>query len=107
MNHADLGPFLHDATELPRSTQLLREAGLRTILLHLKPGEQIPEHQTRGALTIYCLKGKSALIAGAERVEVAAAFLVSLPPGAPHSVIAEQDTLLLLTLSDQPPPQSS
>ncbi len=101
MNHADLQPFISDTAGLARTTTLFRENGLRTLLLHLKAGEQIPEHQTRGAITVHCLKGEAIFSSGDERVEVRPALLISLAPGIPHSVVAQQDTLLLVTVSEQ------
>jgi quercetin dioxygenase-like cupin family protein len=101
MTHADLHPFLTDATELARTTTLFRENGLRTLLLHLKAGEQIPEHQTRGAITVHCLRGEAIFLSGDARFDLRPALLVSLAPGTRHSVVAQQDTLLLVTISEQ------
>jgi quercetin dioxygenase-like cupin family protein len=80
---------------------LFRENGLRTLLLHLNSGEQIPEHQTRGAITVQCLQGEAILLSGDERLELRPNLLLSLAPGMPHSVAAQQDTLLLVTISEQ------
>jgi len=100
MTRADLHSFLSDTVGLGPTTTLFRENGLRTLLLHLKAGEQIPEHQTRGALTVHCLKGRATFASGDERAELRPELLISLPPQAPHSVLAQQDTVLLLTISE-------
>jgi len=104
MMHVNLQDFLGDTAKLPRTTTLLRENGLRTLLLHLNSGEQIPEHQTRGAITVHCLKGEATFLNGEEPVELKPASLISVAPGVPHSVIAQQDTLLLVTMSEQVTP---
>ncbi|MDQ2712124.1 MAG: cupin domain-containing protein [Acidobacteriota bacterium] len=101
MNQTDLLSFSGGTAGLGRTTMLLRENGLRTLLLHLKAGEQIPEHQTRGAITVHCLKGEAIFQSGDERVQLRPALLFSLAPGTPHSVVAQQDTLLLVTISEQ------
>jgi quercetin dioxygenase-like cupin family protein len=101
MTQTDVQPFVSDSAGLPRTTTLSRENGLRTLLLHLKAGEQIPEHQTRGAITVYCLKGQATFVSGDERAELSPALLISLAPEMPHSVVAQQDTLLLVTVSEQ------
>ena len=101
MTHADLHSFLSDRAELGRTTMLFRENGLRTLLLHLKAGEQIPEHQARGAITVHCLKGEAIFLCGNESAELRPNLLLSLAPGVPHSVAAQQDTLLLVTISEQ------
>ena len=105
MNHADLHSLLESKTALPRATTLLRERGLRAVLFHLKAGEELPEHQIGGAIIIQCLNGLSSLLAGDERVEMTPALLISLAPGVPHTLIARQDTVLLVTISEQIPAQ--
>jgi quercetin dioxygenase-like cupin family protein len=101
MNHLDLGKFLSDTPALGRSTTVVQEPGLRTLLLHLKAGEHIPEHQARGAITVQCLKGEAIFASGAEQVTLTLGSLISLPPGVPHSVAAQQETLLLVTMCEQ------
>lgn len=101
MKHADLNSFLSDTATLVRTTTLFHEAGLRGLLLHLNAGEQIPEHQTRGAIAVHCLKGEAAFYCGDEHVTLRPASLVSLPPAAAHSLTARQDTLLLVTIREQ------
>jgi quercetin dioxygenase-like cupin family protein len=100
MTQTDLQPFINDLAKLPKATALARESGLRTMLLHLKAGEQIPEHQTRGAITVHCLQGQASFVSGEERAELRPASLVSLAPDVPHSVVAQQETLLLVTMSE-------
>ena len=99
MKQTDLQSFLSNPASLPRSTTLLLEDGLRVILLHLKPGEQIPEHQTRGAISVHCLQGEAAFLSGEERVELKQHTLITLAANAPHSVSARSEALLLVTMS--------
>jgi quercetin dioxygenase-like cupin family protein len=101
MKHADLDSFLSDTAAVGRTTTLFHEAGLRGLLLHLNAGEQIPEHQTRGAISVHCLKGEAAFFCGGEHVTLRPGSLVSLPPAAAHSLTARQDTLLLLTIREE------
>jgi quercetin dioxygenase-like cupin family protein len=101
MTQADLHPFLSDMAGLPRTTTLFRENGLRTMLLHMNAGEQIPEHQTRGAITVHCLKGHASFVAGEECVELNPALLISVAPAISHSLVAQRETLLLVTVWEQ------
>lgn len=103
MSQADLQVYLNDSAGLPRTTPLFREKGLRTLLLHLKAGEQIPEHQTRGAIMVHCLQGEAAFFLFNERIALSPGALISVPPDAAHSLAAQQDTLLLVTMSEQIP----
>jgi quercetin dioxygenase-like cupin family protein len=100
MTQYDLNHLLNDPSALPRSTTLLRENGLRCLLLHLKTGEQIPEHQARGAITVHCLQGEVQFSAGAQMADLRAGMLVSLAAGDPHALAARQESLLLVTLSE-------
>jgi quercetin dioxygenase-like cupin family protein len=99
MTWADLENICANTAAFPRTTPLFREAGLRTLLLHLKAGENIPEHQTRGALLVHCLAGRGVFAAGDERTELRPGILISVPPSAPHSVTAAADDELLLLVA--------
>jgi quercetin dioxygenase-like cupin family protein len=98
MRQMDLNAFLSHTDGLPRATTLFQESGLRGLLLHLKAGEQIPEHQTRGAITVHCLQGEATFWSGEEQATLKPASLISLAPAAPHRVVAQGDTLLLVTM---------
>jgi quercetin dioxygenase-like cupin family protein len=102
MTQCELQNFLGNAAALPRTTTLFRETGIRTLLLHLKAGERIPEHQTRGAILVHCVTGQGAFFAD-DRVELRPGILISVPPESPHSVVAAEDgdLLLLVTVSEQ------
>jgi len=101
MTPTDLLALVNDTSALGRSTTLSRESGLRTLLLHLKADERIPEHQTRGTLTVQCLLGEATFWMGTESVVLKQGSLISVPPSAPHSVAAQRDTLLLVTVREQ------
>ncbi len=101
MNQTDLRPFLSDPAALPRSTTLLRESGLRILLLHVKDTEGIPEHHTAGAISVQCLKGEVNFFVGGEESQLTPGLLISVPPGSPHSLVARQESLLLVTISEQ------
>ena|SRR5579875_1748506 len=100
MKHVDLRSHLANALSLPRATALVQETGLRAVLFHVKAGEKLPEHQAPGAITLLCLSGKCTLAAGADQLELEPNVLASLGTGAPHSVVAHEDTLLLVAIAD-------
>lgn len=104
MIHVDLHDFLgHESAALPRTTTLFRESGLRTMLLHLKPGERIPEHQTRGALLVQCVAGRGSFFITTDRLDLRPGLLISVPPAVPHSVVAADDEgmSLLVAVSEE------
>ncbi len=101
MTQSDLNPYLKDPSALPRFTVLLKEQGVRAVLLHLKAGEQIPEHHTPGALIIQSVLGRVNFVTSDADVELTPGSLISLHPGNPHRVAAVEESLLLLTMSEQ------
>jgi len=100
MKHADLHAVQLDTTALPRSTTLFHEPGLRGLLLHLKAGEELPEHATPGSISVQSLKGEVIFASGKEQKTLSPGFLISLAPGVPHRVVAQQDSLLLVTIRE-------
>jgi quercetin dioxygenase-like cupin family protein len=105
MTRIDLSSHLTNIASLPRSTTILREGGLRCLLLHLKPGEEIPEHQARGAITVHCLTGQASFVVNAERVELVPHSLITVPAATPHSVSGLEECLLLVTVAEPAPAQ--
>ena len=101
MKHTDLQAFQNDTTALARATPLFQEHGLRGLLLHLKAGEQIPEHRTQGSISIQSLKGEAIFSSGEEQVTLRPGSLISLAPAIAHRVTAQQDTLLLVTIREE------
>ena len=101
MKHTDLQAFQIDTAELPRSTTLFHEPGIRGLLLHLNAGEQIPKHSTAGPITVLSLKGEAIFTAGDEEITLRPGALVSLAPAIPHGLSAQQDSLLLVTIREE------
>jgi quercetin dioxygenase-like cupin family protein len=103
MTQADLEKFRNNAPGLPRSTTVFHEAGLRTLLLHLKAGEKIPEHQTRGAIVVHCVGGRGSFSVGGEQTELREGVLISVPASVPHALAAnEHEELLILVVISEP-----
>ncbi len=100
MNQTDLSRYVSDFVSLPKATTLLREEGLRCFLLHLKASEEMPEHKTRGAITVQCLQGQVLFVEGDDKVDLTPGVVISVAGNAPHSVIARLDSLLLITVSE-------
>jgi quercetin dioxygenase-like cupin family protein len=65
--------------------------------LFLPKGREIPTHQARGEITVHCLKGWIAFTAGETMREVRAGQLIVLAAGEPHSLVALEDSSVLVT----------
>lgn len=100
MKQAELSSYLADFSQLPRTTQLVRESGARAFLLHLRASEEMPEHKVKGAITVQCLQGSVLFSTAGESVELFTGSLISLPGSVPHSLIARRGSLLLVTVCE-------
>jgi quercetin dioxygenase-like cupin family protein len=107
MNVVDLRAFRAKAASLARSTVLAREDGVRVVLLHLGPGQEIPEHQARGAIAVHCLEGEIAFRAENQAVDLPAGVMLTLPAARPHSLKSTGESLVLVTIAEPSAPQPS
>ncbi|HLH04561.1 MAG TPA: cupin domain-containing protein [Bryobacteraceae bacterium] len=97
MPQIDLQQYLVDSDSLPRATTLFREAGLRALLLHLEPGEGIPEHRTPGPISVHCISGEGTFVSDGDSIALRPGVLISLAGSVAHSVAAgEQKHLVLI-----------
>ena len=71
--------------------------GLRTTLLALAAGRELAEHQAPGSATIACLSGEATLATGDREWRLRADDAVAIPQER-HRLLAERDTLVLLTV---------
>lgn len=82
-----------------RSARTLHSgARLRQTLIALTAGTRMNEHQSPGDATVHCLLGHVTLHARERTVAVAEGELVDAPPER-HDVVADQDSLLILTVA--------
>lgn len=77
-----------------------REHHLRQTLIAMRAGVVLAEHSNPGEATLQLLQGQVALRWGAEFWDVRAGDLVTIPD-ATHSVEANADSVLLLTVAKQ------
>lgn len=100
MKQVQLSPYLEDFSALNRTTQLIRDAGIRTFLLRLHAGEQMPEHKVSGPITVHCLQGSVLFRTATEEAELVSGSLLSLPGQVPHSLLARRASLILVTVCE-------
>lgn len=81
---------------------LVNEPDSRMVLLCLRAGQQVPEHSTKGSVTVQAITGHATFYDGTEGYEMFAGMLVRLEPGRPHCVEAHQDAALLVTIIKTP-----
>ena len=84
-----------------RSARTLTPGGgapMKQTLLALTKGQRLQDHVAPGPTTLYAIVGQAVLHHGAEQVPLAAGHWAPCPTD-PHSVEAETDTVLMLTVA--------
>jgi len=71
---------------------------LRAVVIALKAGAELAEHDAPAAATLQVLVGAVTLVAGEERWDLGAGQLVAIPPRR-HSVEAHEDAAVLLSVA--------
>jgi len=100
VNQAELSNYTTDFSHLSRTAPLVREPGLRAFLLHLRAGEEMPEHKVKGPITVQCLQGRVLFSTADDSTELISGSIISLPGGVPHSLFARTASLMIVTVSE-------
>jgi len=77
---------------------LVKQPGLRLVLLRLGPGAKLSEHRTGGPLVLHLLSGSLRFEAGSRVETIRAGELVVLEPAISHAVQALDESACVLTL---------
>jgi quercetin dioxygenase-like cupin family protein len=76
--------------------------GARAIVIRLRPGEQLGDHQVRERAWLTVVEGTARIEAGGDVVEAGPATLLTFEPGERHSVASEGGARIVLILSSWP-----
>jgi quercetin dioxygenase-like cupin family protein len=69
------------------------------VLITLKAGGRIEDHQAEGSISTHCLTGKLRLLLPHQSVELPAGSLLTLERALSHDVEALEDSSFLLTIA--------
>ena len=94
VNLSPLGEALRDA----RTQAIIKTDSFEAIRLILQAGTEIPSHKVPGELTLHCLEGRVSLGLTGSVINLRAGEWLYLNGGESHSVKAEEDSSLLLTI---------
>lgn len=78
---------------------LVKYPDLRIVLITLKAGGRLLEHQTAGRLSIHALSGEIHVKVDGKVIEMSAGKLLTLDRDVPHEVEAKLDSVFLLTIA--------
>lgn len=80
------------------SKVILRDERLNVTVFGFDAGEGLTEHQAAQAAVVQVLVGRLSSMAGGEEYDAGPGFWLHMSPGTPHSLIAREPTVILLTL---------
>ncbi|WP_066272788.1 cupin domain-containing protein [Hydrogenophaga palleronii] len=80
------------------SSSLLKTPHLQLMRVVLAAGHALPEHHVPGEITIQCLSGEADVVTPSRTCRLASGSLVMLPSEEAHGVLAQRDTVLLITV---------
>ena len=106
----DLPAILADLKQEPtwrtgrrNAVTLLKQPGLRVVLVALKGGAEVASHQTDSPVTVQILEGRLAVRIDADELVLTAGQLLTLRPGLTHAMRAQDESAFLLTLASEAP----
>jgi quercetin dioxygenase-like cupin family protein len=75
-----------------------RDERLNVTVFGFDASEGLTEHQTAQAAVVQVLVGRLSFMADGERFDAGPGFWLYMSPGTPHSLVAQEPTVMLLTL---------
>jgi quercetin dioxygenase-like cupin family protein len=75
-----------------------RGEGMNVTVFGFDVGEELTEHQAARAAVVQVLSGRLRFTVDGEELELAPGSWLHMAPGTPHSLVATERTIMLLTL---------
>jgi quercetin dioxygenase-like cupin family protein len=73
--------------------------GMRIVLIALHKGAEMPRHTAEGLISVQVLEGEMLFSTDEQSIELGKGQMLALHMGIPHSVLAKEETIFLLTLT--------
>ena len=97
-----LRTLAHFREERP-DVQILSDIGTaRLVLFAFKAGQQLQEHRTSSQILVQVLRGRVTVTAAGRSVKLHAGMVLQVEANVPHTVVAQTDAVMLLTLLPSP-----
>jgi quercetin dioxygenase-like cupin family protein len=78
---------------------IFKTNGMRIVLIALHKGGEMIKHITNGIISIQVLEGQILFITDERSIELSKGQMLALHEGIPHSLLAKEETIFLLTLT--------
>ena len=96
---AEIDRFTPDSSGAGRRAEtLIKNDRLRVVLVTMRAGAALHDHNAPGPITIHALRGVFTVTVAGEERQVEAGSLISIEAGARHAVRALEDRSFLLTI---------
>lgn len=82
------------------SSTVLKAEGARLVLFSFDAGEELSEHTAAMPVLLQALRGSLQVTAGGRTVHLRPGDLLHLDTREPHSVLADEPSIMLLTMID-------
>jgi quercetin dioxygenase-like cupin family protein len=86
----------------PGVTVLSDIGAARVVLFAFRAGQQLKEHETSSQILVQVLRGRVSFTAAGRTVALRSGMLVQLEARARHSLVAQTDAVVLLTMVPSP-----
>jgi quercetin dioxygenase-like cupin family protein len=80
------------------SRTVYQDDSLKTILFAFQPGQELSEHTAAVPAVLQFIKGQAQVVLGEQKKLAQGGTWIHLPANLPHSILAETETYMLLTL---------
>ncbi len=82
-----------------QSESIAREGSVSVVMMAMEAGDALKEHSAPGAVVVQLLRGHAILTAGGKSFDLRPAEMIVMRPGVRHDVRAEEQSVLLLTVT--------
>jgi quercetin dioxygenase-like cupin family protein len=83
--------------------QILSDTGAaRSVLFTFKAGQTLKEHHTSSQIMVQALRGRISFSANGTQVQLQAGKILQLEASVPHSILAQTDAIVLVTMMPSP-----
>ncbi|HLZ22905.1 MAG TPA: cupin domain-containing protein [Ktedonobacterales bacterium] len=98
----DLRELAHFNPDGPGVTVLADTGAARSVLFAFRAGQQLKEHQTSSQILVQVVRGRITFTAGGQAADARAGTLLLVEANAPHSITAQTDATVLVTMTPSP-----
>lgn len=82
-----------------QSETVAREAGVSLVMMAMEGGDVLARHHADGVVTVHLLDGHVTFTAAGESFDLRPGEIMVLQPKVPHDVRAEEQSVILLTIT--------